>query len=102
MDPRSQPPLSHPSHETRENGWDGTVFSPLKKSAAGTASSAHGVCGLPWATRAAGGFLQEDLGEAEAAAGDFAGVVVVDQGETLLPHFGLEDLPGLLRHLLGV
>lgn len=48
------------------------------------------------------GFFEENLGQPEAAAGDLAGVVIVDQGKAFLPHLGLENLPCLLRDLLGI
>ncbi len=48
------------------------------------AGRAGGLCG----STPAGLFLQEDLGEAEAAAGEFPGVLIVDEGDAFLADFG--------------
>jgi len=42
---------------------------------------------------AAGLFLDEDFGEAEAAAGQFPSVLIPDEGNPLFADFGKEDFP---------
>jgi hypothetical protein len=46
-------------------------------------------------------FFEEELGQAEAAAGKFPGVVVADQGDTFFADLGEENLPCLIGYLLG-
>lgn len=43
---------------------------------------------------------EEDLGEAEAAAGEFAGVVVGEEFDALLADFGEIDVPGLFAKVV--
>jgi hypothetical protein len=45
-------------------------------------------------------FLHEDLGEAEAAAGEFAGFVVWEEFDAFFADFGEEDLPGFVAEVV--
>ncbi len=47
-------------------------------------------------------FVEEDLGEAEAAAREFLGIVVTDQCDAFFSHFGAINLPRLFGELFGV
>jgi hypothetical protein len=59
-------------------------FQSLEMREGAQAGRAGGLCG----STPAGLFLQEDLGEAEAAAGEFPGVLIVDEGDAFLADFG--------------
>ena len=47
-------------------------------------------------------FVEEDFGEAEAAAGEFAGVVIGDKGDAFFADFGEVDFPSAFAHRLGI